>query len=172
MKNGIAPVMTIMLVAVSCFAQKYKVTDPPLVPDAKMTPGAVMNVTIEKITRRGYANVLNGGARHVPESEKKAIFIQYFGVVPEHPGQFEIDHLISIELGGDNSANNLWPQSYLTKTWNSHVKDKLENRLAANLRRCFKAQGHAAATKLMRQYQGEISSSWTNAYVKYLGAPK
>ena len=43
--------------------------------------------------------------------------------------KFEVDHLISLELGGSNDMKNLWPQSYDTKPWNAHVKDKLETRL-------------------------------------------
>jgi hypothetical protein len=43
------------------------------------------------------------------------------------PGEYEIDHLVSLELGGSSSIRNLWPQSYVTEPQNAHVKDKLEN---------------------------------------------
>ena len=39
----------------------------------------------------------------------------------------EVDHLISIELGGSNEKTNLWPQPYSGVQWNAHVKDRLEN---------------------------------------------
>ena len=42
---------------------------------------------------------------------------------------FEIDHLISLELGGSNNIKNLWPQSYTTVTYNARTKDDLENKL-------------------------------------------
>ena len=44
---------------------------------------------------------------------------------------FEVDHLISLELGGADVAENLWPQSYDTEPWNAHTMDKLEDRLHA-----------------------------------------
>lgn len=38
----------------------------------------------------------------------------------------EIDHLISLELGGDDVVENLWPQPYYQHP-GAHEKDKLEN---------------------------------------------
>jgi 5-methylcytosine-specific restriction endonuclease McrA len=32
------------------------------------------------------------------------------------PGAYEIDHLISISLGGSNDIKNLWPQTEYDKT--------------------------------------------------------
>jgi hypothetical protein len=142
----------------------------PILPDPRLTPGAIFpNATVEQICTPGYANVLNGGERNVHASLKKQVFLEYFGSVPRHPGDYEIDHLISLELGGCNSINNLWPQSDLTQPWNSRVKDRLEDRMAALLRECLKKQGHAAATQLLRQFQTEIAADWTNAYLKYVG---
>ena len=114
----------------------------PIRPDPAKTPGDVFtNVTIEQITQKGYANVLHGGVRHVPEKVRRTVFIAYFGFVPEtghggstggrHSGDYEVDHLISLELGGSNDGKNLWPQSYLTCPWNSRVKDRLEDWMAA-----------------------------------------
>ena len=142
--------------------------DPPIRPDVKLTPGVLMpNVTVEQLCTKGYANVFNGGVRNVPESEKKAVFIEYFGKVPDHPGDFEIDHLISLELGGANDIKNLWPQSYKTTPWNSHVKDKLEDRMAALVRQELKTKGHDAAASLLAQFQKEIATDWIAAYQKY-----
>lgn len=44
------------------------------------------------------------------------------------PHGCEVDHLISLELGGANAIENLWPQPFDGK-WNAHVKDRLELRL-------------------------------------------
>lgn len=141
----------------------------PIIPDAQLTPGAVFtNVTVEQVCAKGYANVLNGGVRNVPESEKRAVFIEYFGKVPTNTADYEIDHLISLELGGCNDMKNLWPQSYTTQPWNAHIKDKVEDRMAALLREELKTKGHDAATALMKQFQTEISQNWTNAYQKYV----
>jgi hypothetical protein len=142
---------------------------PPILPDPKLTPGDVLtNVTVEQICQRGYANVLGGGARNVPESEKRQVFIEYFGAMPSNPGEFEIDHCDSIELGGSNRRENLWPQSYHGK-WNARVKDRLEDWMYASLRHDLAAHGHDSATALLHQYQTEIAANWTNAYKKYIG---
>lgn len=141
----------------------------PILPNPKLTPGAVFtNVTVEQITQKGYANKLNGGVRNVPESEKKKIFIEYFGAVPAKTSNYEVDHLISLELGGSNDPKNLWPESYLTEPFNAHIKDKVEDRMAALVRRELKKNGHDAATKLLKQFQTEISTNWIAAYHKYV----
>jgi hypothetical protein len=129
----------------------------PIRPDPKLTPGAVFfNVTVEQITQKGYANKLNGGVRHVPAAVKRLVFNEYFGRVPGMQGHYEIDHLISLELGGRNDRKNLWPESYYTVPFNAHVKDKLEDRMAANVRHELEKNGHDAATALLKQYQREI----------------
>lgn len=133
----------------------------PILPDSHLTPGvALTNVTVEQICQPGYAK----SVRDVPESEKRQVFIEYFGSVPAQPGNYEIDHLISLELGGSNDIRNLWPQSYQTQPWNSHVKDKLEDRMAALVRAELQKHGPSAAETLLRQYQQEISKNWIAAY--------
>ena len=141
----------------------------PIRPDPKLTPGDVLtNVTVEQIMQKGYANKLNGGVRHVTAAEKRQVFTEYFGKVPGMQGHYEIDHLISLELGGSNDPKNLWPESYYTVPFNAHVKDKLEDRMAANVRHELESNGHDAATKLLQQYQHEIATDWIAAYHKYV----
>ena len=91
------------------------------------------------------------------------MFKAYFGRVPGMQGHYEIDHFISLELGGSNAPKNLWTESYYTVPFNAHVKDALEDRLAANVR-----HGHDAATTLLKQYQHEIAKDWIAAYHKYV----
>jgi hypothetical protein len=146
----------------------------PILPNPKLTPGAVFtNVTVEQICTPGYSNgsdVTNNGngVRYVPRSEKWAVFNAYFGKVPDKTGNYEVDHLISLELGGSNDAKNLWPESYLTDPYNAHTKDKLENRMHALVKKCLAEKGHATATALLKQFQNEISTNWIVAYHKYV----
>lgn len=95
----------------------------PILPDPRLTPGETLNVTVEQLAQPGYS----GRVRHVTEATKRKVYAEY-GIIPEN-GRYEVDHLISLELGGSNSIKNLWPESYDTQPWNAKVKDKLENRL-------------------------------------------
>lgn len=84
-------------------------------PDPNCTPGALLNVTVAQICTPGYASKV----RNVPQAKKQQVLRAYG--LKSNPG--EIDHLISLELGGSNDLTNLWPQT------NYKDKDKLENLL-------------------------------------------
>jgi hypothetical protein len=66
-------------------------------PDPVCTPGAVFSVTSERVCQPGYAR----SVRNVPASEKTAVYREY-GITQHALGTYEIDHLISLELGGSN----------------------------------------------------------------------
>ena len=140
----------------------------PILPDATMTPGVVMKslttgaaVGTKKICVTGYSSTV----RNVPQAVKNQAYKEY-GLTPT-PGGYEVDHLISLELGGANDIKNLWPQSY-HGTWNAHVKDHLENVLHKKV--CDKTLAPAKADALLAQVQHEISTDWVKAYKKYVGA--
>jgi hypothetical protein len=96
--------------------------------------------------------------RNVPEAVKKKVYAEY-GITHHAPRAYEVDHLISLELGGSNSIKNLWPESYITTPWNAHVKDALENELHKEV--CDGALPLSAA-------QHEIAADWIVAYRKHL----
>jgi len=98
----------------------------PLLPNPRMTPGDVLTTDRSVVCVPGYTKTV----RNVPPSLKNQVYRQY-GITARQPREYEIDHLISLELGGSNSIRNLWPQSYLTQPLNAHVKDQLENKLHA-----------------------------------------
>lgn len=97
----------------------------PVRPNSRLTPGAVRRgVTRDSVCVAGAAT----RARAVTPLIKRHVF-QAYGIERPPPRRYEIDHLISLELGGSNDPTNLWPESYETRPWNAHVKDALENRL-------------------------------------------
>jgi len=123
-------------------------------PDPKLTPGDPLpNVTTEMVSKPGYAK----SVRDVPESEKQKVFAEY-GITHHGPGEYEVDHLISLELGGSNDIKNLWPEPY-HGAWNAHLKDRLENKLHSMVK------DHQIA---LDEAQKEISTDWITAYKKYV----
>ena len=127
-------------------------------PDAHLTPGdARPGVTAKQLCPVAHTPKL----RHVTEATKKKVFAEY-GIKHPKPGEYEIDHLISLELGGSNDIKNLWPQSYKTKPWNAHVKDKLENRLHAEL---------CGGSITLDGAQQSIRLNWILSFQHYFGTP-
>ena len=122
----------------------------PLLPDPSITPGATLAVTKDDICVPGYS----GKVRNVPSSVKAQAYDEYH-ITTHKPGEYEVDHLISLELGGSNSLKNLWPESYKTQPWNAHVKDTLENRLHDDV--CTNQIDLPTAQK-------EIAGNWIAAY--------
>lgn len=130
-------------------------TAAPLVPDPQLTPGDVLTTDAAVICRPGYTQTV----RNVPQAVKEQVYRAY-GIATREPGEYEIDHLISLELGGSNSARNLWPESYKTQPLNARVKDSLENRL----------HDLACSGKVsFPEVQKAIATDWKAAYVKYVG---
>lgn len=128
----------------------------PILPDSRLTPGAVLNVTVADICAPGYAPK----ARNVPTELKRRVYAEY-GMQSHTARRFEIDHLVPLELGGSNAITNLWPQSYLTQPWNAHVKDRVEARLHELV-----CTGQLALPDAQRA----IATNWIAAYQRYVGA--
>jgi hypothetical protein len=133
--------------------------DLSFLPNPARTPGATLPVTARDLCVPGYSRKV----RHVPAEVKQSVYRAY-GITGHAPGEYEVDHLISLELGGSNAARNLWPQSYYTSPWNAHVKDRLENEL--HRRVCDGELDLATA-------QRQIAGNWIEAYRIYVrtGAP-
>ena len=82
--------------------------DSPIFPDKTLTPGATEpNATEQTVCNVGYTKAV----RDVPLPERKQVFREY-GIAYQNAGQYEVDHLVSLELGGSNDIKNLWPEKY------------------------------------------------------------
>ena len=142
----------LMVLALSACAQQPATA--PILPDSKLTPGDTLDVTLADIQVRGYS----AKVRDVPVAVKRQVYASY-GIQHWEKGEYEVDHLISLSLGGSNSTRNLWPQSYLTEPWNAHTKDQLEYKLL-QLVRSGQVDLHTA--------QQEMAKNWIAAYKKYV----
>jgi hypothetical protein len=128
----------------------------PVQPDPRLTPGAVLPVDAATICEPGYARTV----RHTSGRLKAEVYREYG--IDRQAGHYEIDHLVSLELGGADVRENLWPQSYDTEPWNATVKDRLENFLHAEI---------CAGRLRLEEAQREIATDWIGAYQHYLGSP-
>ena len=95
-------------------------------PDRRCTPGArFVGVTARQVCTPGYA----GRVRNVSSATKTRIYLAY-GIRRHAPFEYEVDHLISLELGGSNSPKNLWPQrEHAYGIYSAATKDRVENLL-------------------------------------------
>ena len=119
-------------------------------PDTACTPGAILpNVTKDQVCKPGYAS----STRNVPQSEKNQVYAEY-GITSHTTGQYEVDHLVSLELGGSNDISNLWPEAASPKP-GFHEKDKVENYLNSQV---------CSGAISLQQAQVEISTNWLGVY--------
>lgn len=124
-------------------------------PDSACTPGAILSTgTKDAICVSGYARTV----RNVPESEKIQAYQEY-GISHHSPGEFEVDHLVSLELGGSNDISNLWPE-LASPTPGFHEKDKVENYLHDQV-----CKGAIS----LQQAQNEIATNWLAVYNRMSG---
>jgi hypothetical protein len=123
-------------------------------PKARLTPGETRPITTAEVCRSSNADVIS---HDIPADMQQRVFAAY-GIKSPRPDQFEVDYLITPDLGGTNSIRNLWPQPYSVR-WNAQVKDKLEQRLHQLV--CSGKLDLAIA-------QHDIAVDWIGAYRKYV----
>ena len=101
--------MYIRALAVSLFlAQVVLAQQPtPILPDPNLTPGSTIDVTPGDLCVPGYTKQV----RNVPAEMKREVYREY-GITSHESGDYEVDHLIPLELNGSNSIKNLWPESH------------------------------------------------------------
>lgn len=119
-------------------------------PDSACTPGDIIpSATKSVICKSGYARTV----RNVPESEKNQDYAEY-GITHHSTGQYEVDHLVSLELGGSNDISNLWPEA-ASPTPGFHQKDQVENYLHSQV---------CSGAISLQQAQVEIATNWLAVY--------
>jgi hypothetical protein len=94
-------------------------------PDYSCTPGAVTANTARDVCGDGYVT----SVRNTPEWLRARV-LKAYGIDSRrrYGDQYELDHLVSLALGGSNSQANLWPQPKSPKP-GYREKDSVENYL-------------------------------------------
>jgi hypothetical protein len=90
-------------------------------PDPSCTPGAVETTDLEIICHHS-----TWERRNVSSAIHRQVFEEYGMAYPQTRGEFEVDHLIPLELGGSNDIANLWPEAAEPRP-GFHDKDLCEN---------------------------------------------
>jgi hypothetical protein len=138
--------------------------DAPFLPNPAWQPGAIdPSVTQDNIQSTicvsGYTSTIRPPASYTDKLKKEQI--QQYGYSDTKLADYEEDHLISLELGGNpTDPKNLWPEPRDTTPYNSHVKDTLENTLHKLV--CEGKVPLATA-------QQAIATDWVAAYHQYVG---
>jgi hypothetical protein len=121
-------------------------------PIPSLTPGAIANVSASALCAPHQAE-----KPPIPADVRLAVLRAYrMEDVPAR--QYELDYLITPELGGVPDRRNLWPERYESGTWNAHLKDEIEDLLPRLV--CDGRLNLATA-------QRDISTDWIAAYKKY-----
>lgn len=123
-------------------------------PDSGATPGIVavetevdgkmVPLTLEVLCTKKWGK----DARHVSTSMKKRVCAAYGAQTCPSAQLWELDHLVSRELGGADDEKNLWPEPL----GQAHIKDRIENLL--HKRVCNKQM-------TLEEAQKGIAEDWT-----------
>jgi hypothetical protein len=156
-----------MLLAIPCLAAA------PDLPDHARTKGA----SDPTITASTYREILCKGAdgkKHHTTDEKRPNSSYTTALKKKQLGDwdypdkktrdYEEDHLISLELGGDDSAEaNLWPQPYAGK-WGARTKDTLELELGRRI--CLRESDDDYLS--LKAARDAASGDWIASYKQYV----
>jgi hypothetical protein len=126
-------------------------------PDRQCSPGAYYSALTKK--RICAADFRTDPIRLVPQSEKEDVEQEYGLPVMKYGKTLEIDHIISLELGGSNDIANLFPEKRDVSP-GYKVKDKLENKLHDLV-----CDGKLALSSVRRR----IASNWQTLYKDVYG---
>jgi hypothetical protein len=126
-------------------------------PDRRCSPGGYYSKLTEAVIcapgfRTSAIRKVSTATRHDVEAE--------YGLAPRSYGStLEIDHIVSLELGGSNDIANLYPEQANAQP-GYHVKDKLENKLHDMV-----CDGQIK----LRAVQQQIAANWQALHTKVFG---
>jgi len=124
-----------------------------LLPNPRLTPGATRAIALGDLCSMDHDEVVLG----ISATLRQEVFDEYgMGGVPLE--NYEVDYLITPGLGGSDDIRNLWPQPRYHATWNSFVKDRLEDHLHQMV--CRRELKLTTAQK-------DVAKDWISAYKKY-----
>ncbi len=145
------------LLLVSCLHTSVWAQDNAL-PDHRHTPGAAdPRVTQENIHStvcvKGYTDQVRPDKQYTNRMKRDQL--REFGYKDRNPKNYEQDHLVPLNIGGNpTDPKNLWPQPRWGD-WSADKKDDLEFVI-------YKMVCHGELS--LQQAQSKIASDWIQAY--------
>lgn len=147
---------------------------PPIFPDAGLTPGMID----QRLTPRYLCSHSAQDRRGVTQSLAKQVFAAYRVDYADHSA-YEVDHFLPLFLGGVNNCSNsatcnLWPQPHQAQfpqiaPWGSETKDLLEGVLYRTMCPIRNKVRHAAKdVQWLRDAQSAMIRDWRAAYRKFI----
>lgn len=128
-------------------------------PDRRCSPGAYATKLTQAIVCA--SDFTTPPYRHVPDSEKRDAEQEYgMNTTTTYGKTLEIDHIVSLELGGSNTIANLFPEKR-DVAQGYKIKDALETHL--NTLVCTKH------TMSLKAAQIAIAANWETLYKKVYG---
>jgi hypothetical protein len=126
-------------------------------PDRRCSPGAYYSKLAKEVICS--ASFRTSSIRNVPQSLKYEVEEEYEMPQRLYGRKLEIDHIVSLELGGSNDIANLFPER-VRPAPGYQVKDKLENRLHSLV---------CSGSMKLRNAQRQIAKNWQKLYRKVHG---
>ena len=126
-------------------------------PDRRCSPGAYYSKLTKAVICS--ASFRTSSIRNVPQSEKYAVEAEYGMAQKLYGRTLEIDHIVSLELGGSNDIANLFPEK-ASPAPGYKVKDKLENKLHSLV---------CSGSMSLRSVRIGIAANWQTLYRKVYG---
>ena len=124
-------------------------TDEP-VPNRRLTPGVTRPVSTSEVCTVRYSDDTN----LVAASVREKVYREY-GMADPQAKDYQLDYLISPQLGGTDDIRNLWPEPASLPGWNMRAKDHLEDRLHQLV-----CQGELNLSTA----QSDLATDWVSAY--------
>lgn len=138
-------------------------------PDRGSTPGATSPAVTQSDIRAticvsGYTRAVRPPSAYTTALKRRQLSDPSRGYADQNLRDFEEDHLVPLELGGDpTDPRNLWPEEW-AGSWGARAKDRLENEL--HRRVCLPSSDPDWVS--LRDAQQAIAFDWIAAYRRYV----
>jgi hypothetical protein len=123
-------------------------------PNPRFTPGATRPVSTGELCTAEYSDDAS-----LVSAEVKQRVLKEYGLSGERRTDYQLDYLISPQLGGTEDASNVWPEPSATTVWNARTKDELEQKLHQMV-----CRGNIS----LATAQQDLARDWVSAYKKYV----